>query len=259
MASVAFLLSSCGQGSAPAATASDIPAESATRTPLLSTSTQTVTPTGTPSPSPTPTLVPRISVSENTNCRSGPGTEYPAQGVLEVGEAAEVIGRGPEPGFWFVKGADLLQDGCWLWGEFAQVEGEVEPLPVFTPAPSPTPQVGFRISLKSFEHCGDIFYVVLAVRNVGGQRLWSGYAEVQDFATRAPLYRHSERYPFADTVQPVCPPGHGNELWPGELRYIHVPLSDVKSGSDAIGIITLCNADHQGGTCVTEYTYFQLP
>jgi len=90
---------------------------------------------------------------------------------LEVGEAAEVIGRGPEPGFWFVKGADLLQDGCWLWGEFAQVEGEVEPLPVFTPAPSPTPQVGFRISLKSFEHCGDIFYVVLAVRNVGGQRL----------------------------------------------------------------------------------------
>ena len=223
------------------------------------TSTQGVTPTSTPEPSPTATHAPRISVSENTNCRSGPGVEYVFQGVLEVGEVAEVIGRSSEPGYWYVTSEDLPEDGCWLLGEFAQVEGETETLPVYTPAPSPTPEVGFHVYLKSFEDCGYTFYVVFAIKNVGGQRIWSGYVEVQDLATRETLYKARERHPFAATVLPACPPDHGNELWPGETRYIHAPISDVKSGSAAIGIITLCTADHQGGTCLTEYEYFNLP
>ncbi|HET7010753.1 MAG TPA: hypothetical protein VFI11_08265, partial [Anaerolineales bacterium] len=158
-----------------------------------------------------------------------------------------------------VTGENLPAEGCWLLGEFAQVEGDVEPLPVFTPAPSPTPRVGFRVSVRSFESCGSTYYVVFAVRNVGGQRIWSGYVEVQYLSTRATLYYGRERHPFAATVLPVCPPDHGNELWPGELRYIHAPVSDHKSGSNGIGIITLCTADHQGGTCLTEYSYFEFP
>ncbi len=177
-----------------------------------------------------------------------------------MGKVAEVIGRSPEPGYWYVTGAELPKDGCWLWGEFAQVDGEVEPVPVYTAAPSPTPQVGFHVYLKSFESCGSTFYVVLAVKNVGGERIWSGYVEIQDIATRETLYQARRRHPFAATVLPVCPlPGHGNELWPGETRYIHVPISEVESGSAAIAIVTLCTADHQGGTCLTEYEYFSLP
>ena len=260
MAAAIVLMSSCRQGPAsPTATLPETPGDSPTETSPPPTSTQTITPTSTLEPSPTPTPAPRISVSENTNCRSGPGVEYLFQGVLEVGEAAQVIGRSPEPGYWYVTGAELPKEGCWLWGEFAQVDGEVEPLPVYTPAPSPTPQVGFEVSRKSFEKCGSTFYVVFAVKNVGGQRIWSGYVEVQDFATRETLYEARERHPFAATVLPVCPPDHGNELWPGETRYVHAPLSRVKSGSTAIGIITLCTADHQGGTCLTEYSYFKLP
>ena len=258
MTAAVLLVSSCRQGAA-STTVVPEPVESATERPQLPTSTQTLTPTHTPEPSATVTQAPRISVSGNTNCRSGPGVDYPLEGVLEIGEVAEVIGRGSEPGYWYVSNAELPDEGCWLWDELAIVEGEVEPVPVYTPPPSPTPQVGFRVSLKSFERCGDTFYVVFAVRNVGGKRIWSGYVEVQDLATRETLYDARERHPFAATVQPVCPPDHGNELWPGETRYIHAPLSRVKSGSTAIGIITLCTADHQGGTCLTEYSYFELP
>jgi hypothetical protein len=200
-----------------------------------------------------------MSVSEDTNCRSGPGVEYLFQGVLRAGDLAEVIGRSPDPGYWYVSGAELPKEGCWLWGEFATVNGEVEALPVLTPAPSPTPQVGFDLFLKGFVSCRSTSYVVFAVKNVGGRRFWTGYVEVQDLATRETLYEDRERFPFADTVEPVCPPGHGNELYPGETRYIHAPLSVVRSGSTAFGIITLCTADHQGGTCVTEYSYFELP
>jgi hypothetical protein len=170
-----------------------------------------------------------------------------------------VVARGAEPGYWFIVASQVAEEGCWLWGELAEVEGDTDPLPVYTAAPSPTPAVGFDVSLKSYESCGDVFYVVFAVKNVGGQRIWSGYVEVQDLATRDVLYKARERHPFAATVQPVCPPDHGNELWPGETRYIHAPLSRHRSGSTGIGIITLCTADHQGGTCLTEYSYFRIP
>ncbi len=260
MAIAAILIGSCQP--APPSPATAVPktsGDSATQAPTPATSVQTPTPTSTPTPSPTETPAPQMSVSENTNCRSGPGATYLFEGVLKVGEVAEVIGRSADPGYWYVTGRELPQDGCWLTGEFAQVQGEVEQVPVFTAAPSPTPQVGFNVSLKSFERCGSTFYVVFAVKNVGGQRIWSGYVEVQDFATRRTLYKAARRHPFAATVLPVCPPDHGNELWPGETRYVHAPISPVKSGSTAIGIITLCTADHQGGTCLTEYSYFNLP
>jgi len=258
MAATAILLGACSPAAAtPPATAPGTPDAPATVTPPPPT--HTLTPTSTLENSPTPTPAPRISVSQNTHCRSGPAVEYPSQGVLQVGEDAEVVARSAEPGYWYVTGAELPKDGCWLWGEFASVQGEVEPLPVFTPAPSPTPQVGFDLYLKGFENCGSTHYVVFAVKNVGSTRFWSGYVQVQDFATQNMLHQSKERHPFAATVLPVCPPDHGNELWPGETRYIHADIPGDRSGSTAIGAITLCTADYQGGWCMTEYSYFNLP
>jgi hypothetical protein len=234
---------------------------SATDTPVPASPTSTVTiePSAPPLPTLTPTQVPRVSVSENTNCRSGPGTEYPFKGVLTVGEYAEVIARSDDSEFWYISNPDVTDEGCWLWGEFALVEGVVETIPVFTPAPSPTPLAGFEVYVKSFVECSYAKMIVFAVRNAGSQRIWSGYVEVQDLGTRGSLYNARERHPFADTVEPACPPGHGNELWPGETRYIHVPVSLDKSGIEAVGVITLCTEDHQGGTCMTGYSYFVLP
>ncbi len=219
---------------------------------------ETPTPSATVEPTSTPTQIPQISVDENTHCRSGPGVIYPSKGVLLVGEVAEVIGRSTVPDYWYVTNAQLPEVGCWLWGEFAQVEGDIEVLPVYTPAPTPTPQVGFVVYVKSFKDCGWARYVVFAVRNAGSERFWSGYVVVQDLGTGGNLYNARERHPFADSVEPVCLPDHGNELWPGETLYIHVPISPEKSDISAVGIITLCTADHQGGTCLTEYSYFYL-
>lgn len=251
-----ILIGSCRPGPEPTPTESPATIEPPrpTRTP-----TSTPTPTETPEPSSTPTPAPHLQVSENTNCRTGPGPAYLFQGVLKVGETARVIAQATEPGYWFVTGADLPDVGCWVLGDFAEVDGNASVLPVFTAAPSPTPEIGFRVYLQGFEKCSKTFYVVFAVKNVGGKRIWSGYVQVENYSTHDTLYSARERHPFADTVLPVCPPGHGNELWPGETRYIHAPLSDVKSGSIAVATITLCTADHQGGTCLTEYSYFELP
>jgi hypothetical protein len=260
MTALAILMSACGQVQpSPATTAPEAPVDVSTATPPPATRTPAPTATATAEPTSTTTPVPRVSVSANTNCRSGPSASYVVLGALEIGQVAEVTGRSIEPGYWYVTGANLPEEGCWLWGEYARVDGEIERLPVFTPAPSPTPYVGFDLYLKSFERCGDTLYVVFAVKNVGGKRLWSGYITVEDFSTHQILHQRTERHPFAATVLPVCPPDHGNELWPGETRYIHADLSHVTSGNTAIGSITLCTADFQGDYCLTEYSYFELP
>jgi len=259
---IPFLAACAGDSPAPSATPTAqeaAPTATATELPPTTAASPTATSTATPQPTATPTLAPRISVSENTNCRQGPATNYLFEGVLEVGETAAVIGRNESSDYWYIDNPQKPGEGCWLWGEYAQVEGDAGILPVFTPQPSPTPAVGFEVSVKSFESCGSTFYVVFGVKNTGGERIWSGYVRVEDLDTHEILYNAAERHPFADLVQPVCPPGHGNELWPGETRYVHAPLSPVIHGSNALGTITLCTADWEGGTCVTQYSYFQLP
>jgi hypothetical protein len=259
-----ILLSACSQADQRLSSADSAVSEPTlipvTDTPIppSPTNIETLTPSATVEPTLTSTQVPHISVYENTHCRSGPGVVYPSKGVLLVGEVADVIGRSTVTDYWYVTNAQLPGDGCWLWGEFAQVEGDIEVLPVYTPAPTPTSQVGFIVYVKSFKDCGWARYVVFAVRNAGSERLWSGYVTVQDLGTRGNLYNARERHPFADSVEPVCLPDHGNELLPGETLYIHVPISPEKAGISAVGIITLCTADHQGGTCLTEYSYFYL-
>jgi hypothetical protein len=261
-----FLLTACGSGAS--LDSQDDQAGSpeptlmiATETPVPTTPTFTPTTelTASPQPTLTPTQVPRISVSENTNCRSGPGTEYLFKGVLTIGEYAEVIARSGDSEYWYITIPDIPDEGCWLWGEYASVEGVIDTIPVITPAPSPTPLAGFEVYVKSYVECTYAKMIVFAVRNAGSQRIWSGYIDVQDLGTGGSLYKALRRHPFADTVKPACPPGHGNELYPGETRYIHVPVPLDKSGIQGVGIITLCTADHLGGTCMTEYSYFVLP
>lgn len=257
---LAILAASCRPAPAPQPTSvPQTPTERPTATPPPATPTLAPTPTHTPEP--TATLRPHARVSENTNCRSGPDAAYAVLGALQVGQVAEVMGRSEAPGYWYVRGADLPEGGCWLWGEYAQLEGDVDPLPVFTPAPSPTPAIGFRLYFEGYARCESTLYVVFAVQNVGGTRFWSGYIQVEEFATHQILHRRTERHPFAAWARPVCPPDHGNELWPGETRYIHATLDedDFESGQVAIGTITLCTADFQGDSCRTQYSYFELP
>lgn len=108
-----------------------------------------LTPTVTDTPAPTITLTstitltatpekPMVSVSVDTNCRSGPGKIYDWIGGLLVGEKAEVVGQSMDGNYWVIKNPDRAGD-CWLWGNYATVVGPIANLPKFTPPPTPTP------------------------------------------------------------------------------------------------------------------------
>jgi uncharacterized protein YgiM (DUF1202 family) len=99
------------------------------------TSTPILTPTVT---STLPPSVPTISVSVDTNCRTGPGVNYDRLAGLFVGETAEVIGKytSVTPNYWIIRKGSVT---CWLWGQYATVEGNTANLPEMVPPPSPTP------------------------------------------------------------------------------------------------------------------------
>lgn len=113
---------------------SPIIAATETFTPIA-TFTITLTPTITPTFTP---LVPMVMVSQNTNCRTGPGIEYELIGGLLVGESAVVVGRYQSGAYWVIKNPNG-SGTCWLWGMYATVGGNTAGLPEMSAPPTPTP------------------------------------------------------------------------------------------------------------------------
>jgi hypothetical protein len=97
----------------------------------LPTDTPTITPTFTPS-------VPMVTVSVNTNCRTGPGVVYDLIGALLVGEQAVVVGKYSAGNYWIINNPDA-SGTCWLWGQYATVSGNTAGLPEYAAPPTPTP------------------------------------------------------------------------------------------------------------------------
>ena len=98
-------------------------------------------PTDTPSITPTSTSsVPMVTVSQNTNCRTGPGVVYDLVGGLLVGEQAVIVGKYSAGNYWIINNPDAAGT-CWLWGQYATVTGNTAGLPEYTPPPTPTPTV----------------------------------------------------------------------------------------------------------------------
>ncbi|MCE9645194.1 MAG: hypothetical protein K8S20_04270 [Chloroflexi bacterium] len=120
------LLVQNGQGNAPTST----PESGFTATPEF-------TPTNTLTPTPS---VPMVSVSQNTNCRTGPGTEYDLIGALLIGQTAEVVGKSTATNYWIIN-TPGSSGTCWLWGNYATVTGNTAILAEWPIPPTPTPSL----------------------------------------------------------------------------------------------------------------------
>lgn len=85
--------------------------------------------------------VPQVSVSTNTNCRTGPGVIYDQIDALLIGQTAEVVGKNSGvPNYWVIKRING-SGTCWLWGEYATVSGNTSNLPEYPVPPTPTPTI----------------------------------------------------------------------------------------------------------------------
>lgn len=96
------------------------------------TATTTIAPSATRS-------IPVVSVSMNTNCRTGPNVVFDLLGILSVGKEAEVVARSADGSYWVIRNPSG-SGTCWLWGYYATVDGPLANLPVWDPPPTPTAQ-----------------------------------------------------------------------------------------------------------------------
>jgi hypothetical protein len=96
------------------------------------TSTSPITPTAT-------MAMALISVSQTTNCRSGPRGDYSYITEINAGEEVEVLMTFPGANYVVVRNPNG-SGNCWLWLEYAdQTDFGSFGLPVATQPPTPTP------------------------------------------------------------------------------------------------------------------------
>jgi len=87
---------------------------------------------------------PTVRVSITTNCRTGPGVEYPKLTPLQADKVVPLIGRTKYYPYWIIKDPGKTGRDCWLWSYYATTTGNVSSLPIYdipeqdtaTPKPS---------------------------------------------------------------------------------------------------------------------------
>jgi hypothetical protein len=240
-----------------------------TSEPPTFTQTETLTPTQTLTATlvftPVP-LVPLISVSVPTNCRSGPGKVYGMEGALLVGDFAEVYGRDPTNNYWYIRNPDSGPDFCWVWGKYATLTGPVLLVPVFTPPPTPTPTFtpsptltptpfpAFKAEYASLDTCNGSWWVEIKLKNKGSISLKSVNISVRDNLTGTVLVNLADGFTNLDGCLVKTTK---DALGPDDTYLLSAPgFVYDPTGHELKVILTLCSDAGQKGMCATDRIEF---
>lgn len=219
-----------------------------TETPAPPTATLTLTPT--PAFTNTP-AAPQLSVSVDTNCRTGPGRIYDYVDALVVGEKAEPLGRDSGSGYWYARLASGAM--CWVWGEYTTITGDVSRLPVFTPPPTPTPPPDFNVEYSSLESCVG-WDPGFKVTNAGGVTFKSYYLKVRNTVTNEVQDEYSNNFDkrtgcaIAESVPSLA---QGKTGWLYANTFVSNPTGHLMRAD-----VRLCTEINQSGVCVNKSLEF---
>jgi hypothetical protein len=215
--------------------------------------------TFTPSLTPTPTFtltptVPMVSVSVETNCRTGPGTAYGSIGVLQVGKTAEVVGRSSDGGSWIIRNPANPATNCWLWGQYAAVTGNTGALPIFTPPPTPTPAASFNVIYSSTEVCGGHYGIKFQITNNGSVTWESNRTIATDQATSETKTSDYDNFP---NVNGCVLASADQNLEAGEVGITSPSaFSANPAGHSITATIRVCSQDGMAGLCLEKTIMF---
>ena len=237
---------------------------SATGSPVPFATLPSITPSFTPSPTVSLTpfslltvtpSVPTLTVTVDTNCRTGPGKIYDRIGYLLVGEVAEVIAKDPSGLFYYIRNPDNPNGYCWVTGQYAVVSGNVSVLPIYTPLPTPTPSPAFEVSFKSLQHCGSSWWINFLLKNTGTSFFESVSLSVKDMVTGVTVTTQSNEF-LSNTG---CSKSHAiDDLDPGESHEVSSPAFSADPHSHKMkATITVCTKDDLEGVCLLQTINFK--
>jgi hypothetical protein len=211
--------------------------------------TPTLTPTITETPTPE---VARVYSSENTNCRTGPNTAFSWIFTLKEGEEAEAVAKGPYGEYWYIKQPDQPSTICALWGKYATPSGPYDSLPVWTPIPTPTQSLDYKVGYHSnIGNCGTFWTLQYRIDNIGGFTLESWRTMSTDHTGGAvPLENIQDK--FYDVTGCSWNPGVQEDLTPGEAYYLNAGFDNNPVGHDITVKIKICTENGLGGQCLVK-------
>jgi hypothetical protein len=200
-----------------------------------------------------------VSVSLETNCRTGPGKVYDLVGNgLQVGQIAEVIGRDSGGQYWIIRDPDSPSITCWLWGQYATVTGDWQSLPVMTPPPTPTPMLAFSFSYE-FWGVGPGYQCLRFDVTNTGELTWESYTLSLVDTTHGDTGTTSANE-FISYDNWCGPTVTLLDLTPGETGKATVIMHMVHSfvGDHFDATLTLCSGNGLTGSCLTQSISFIL-
>jgi len=197
-------------------TAAALTVQAALSTPSLTRTPSSSLPTGTPSstvsPVKTTTLtptysVPMLTVSESTNCRTGPGDDYEVVFTYLTGKELEIAGRYDPGNFWLVKSNESPTGTCWLWGEYVEVTGSYWAVASVTPPATATARPPRAPGILEWNFsCGDgtiTFSVTWAdnANNETGYRVFRDSEQLTELPADSTTYTDTFALPADQSVE----------------------------------------------------------
>lgn len=211
-------------------------------------------------PTPTSTFTPNtlmVSVSVETNCRSGPGKAYDILGVLPAGQPAEVVGHSTSTDNWIIKLPSKPSVTCWIWSQYATVSGNTADAPDVPIPPTPTPAAAFTVAFVDTTACAGEYAFQFQVDNTGSVT-WESISIVitnNNDSTTTTHTRDSFRSYEGCTLQSNqqnLEAGEGGlvaNINPGQLLY-------NPAGIPFTAVVKVCPEDGLAGTCLTKTINF---
>ncbi|MCK5054230.1 MAG: tail fiber domain-containing protein [Anaerolineales bacterium] len=223
---------------------------------------QTPTPSATPTVTPTPTSsIPMVRVSQNTNCRSGPGTVYDLIYVFMIGDEAEIIARSSAPNYVIIEVPDGSGEECWLWMQYGEQTGSTDGLPERTPPPTPTPaatatpEINFTIGVENINLCAGDEYVFIRITNTGPIKLESGKITALNVDTSQTVSQQTNM--FGST--PNCISVAITAIDPGASGYSSAGFTPFIAGHTINITYKACAGDGLAEPCLTKSISYAVP
>lgn len=169
---------------------------------------------------------PTVTVSSDTNCRTGPSQYYAFVMLFQPGMSAEVVAKYTPANYWIIKYPGGNGATCWLWGQYATVIGDTNSLPEGVPPPlpptatsaptAPNPPKGVHLSCTSVnksKKVGNLFLIsfewTVKVKWTDNSDNESGFYVYKDGSIVATLPVNSTSYTDVFTVALLInPPTH---------------------------------------------------